>query len=340
MCGLAHLQVLLKRWTSREQPPENLTLEDRLIFLLAKNPQGVMGARIPALYRDEYGEPMRLGARRKLKDVLLATGKVQMIGPEGPGDKLFRLRPRAKAEMEAKYDLGYEHAEPQEEEPLEGREEEEDFFFMSPLRPPAPTHAPTPPAIEGFGPSAPGSSSLSRHLFSSLSNEAAAGPDLLPLPPPGFNPIITRPGARSQVGMRPQSAPQNPLEMPAASPPLPSRPEPAYARHLQHRSWDANTAKAALGQYSQFSQFNMGMGGAEASQPQFPPQQYPPMSMQQQQQSQQQAALQSQLQSLHQSQNRNQNRDQPFTPHSSPTKSPKMKNVGPSMGNEFSILQS
>ena len=83
-------QVLLKRWTSREHPQEDLSLEDRLILLLAKNGQGVMGARIPALYRDDYGEPMRLGARRKLKDVLLSTGKVQMIGPEGPGDKLFR----------------------------------------------------------------------------------------------------------------------------------------------------------------------------------------------------------------------------------------------------------
>jgi hypothetical protein len=83
----------LSRWTSKEHPFEELSLEDKLILLLAKNTNGVMGARIPALYRDEYGEPMRLGSRRKLKDVLLSTGKVIMIGPEGPGDKLFRCDP-------------------------------------------------------------------------------------------------------------------------------------------------------------------------------------------------------------------------------------------------------
>ena len=50
--------------------PEDLTLEGALLRLLARSAKGELGARIPALYRDEYGEPLRLRGR-KLKDILL-----------------------------------------------------------------------------------------------------------------------------------------------------------------------------------------------------------------------------------------------------------------------------
>ena len=50
--------------------PEDLTLEECLLRLLARSVKGELGARIPALYRDEYGEPLRLRGR-KLKDILL-----------------------------------------------------------------------------------------------------------------------------------------------------------------------------------------------------------------------------------------------------------------------------
>mmetsp|Transcript_15142 Transcript_15142/g.28500 ORF Transcript_15142/g.28500 Transcript_15142/m.28500 type:complete len:981 (+) Transcript_15142:116-3058(+) len=65
-------------------------LESKLLKLLMRSAKGELGARIPALYRDEYGEPLRLRGR-KLKDILLETGLVEMVGSDGPGDKLFRI---------------------------------------------------------------------------------------------------------------------------------------------------------------------------------------------------------------------------------------------------------
>lgn len=65
-------------------------LEAKLLKLLIRSTKGELGARIPALYRDEYGEPLRLRGR-KLKDILLETGLVEMVGSDGPGDKLFRI---------------------------------------------------------------------------------------------------------------------------------------------------------------------------------------------------------------------------------------------------------
>jgi hypothetical protein len=52
------------------QSPDDLSLEGRLLKLLARSTKGELGARIPALYRDEFGEPLRLRGR-KLKDILL-----------------------------------------------------------------------------------------------------------------------------------------------------------------------------------------------------------------------------------------------------------------------------
>jgi hypothetical protein len=45
-------------------------LECRLLYLLAKSGKGELGARIPTLYREEFGEPIRLRGR-KLKDILV-----------------------------------------------------------------------------------------------------------------------------------------------------------------------------------------------------------------------------------------------------------------------------
>jgi hypothetical protein len=50
-------------------------LESRLLYLLAKSNRGELGARIPTLYREEFGESIRLRGR-KLKDIL--------IGPPPP----------------------------------------------------------------------------------------------------------------------------------------------------------------------------------------------------------------------------------------------------------------
>lgn len=45
-------------------------LEGRLLYLLSKSGKGELGARIPTLYREEFGEPIRLRGR-KLKDILV-----------------------------------------------------------------------------------------------------------------------------------------------------------------------------------------------------------------------------------------------------------------------------
>jgi hypothetical protein len=49
---------------------EDLNLEYKLLRLLSRSTRGELGARIPALYREEYGEPLRLRGK-KLKDILV-----------------------------------------------------------------------------------------------------------------------------------------------------------------------------------------------------------------------------------------------------------------------------
>jgi len=61
-----------------------------LYILLARAPNGLLGARIPSLYNELYGERLRLQGR-KLKDVLMRSKKIIMIGSDGPGDKLFQF---------------------------------------------------------------------------------------------------------------------------------------------------------------------------------------------------------------------------------------------------------
>lgn len=51
---------------------DELSIEYKLLRLLSRSPRGELGARIPALYRDEYGEPLRLRGR-KMKDILLGA---------------------------------------------------------------------------------------------------------------------------------------------------------------------------------------------------------------------------------------------------------------------------
>jgi len=61
----------------------------RLLSLLKRAPHGLLGARIPDIYVAEYGEVLQM-QNRKLKDVLLSLESVEMVGVDGPGDKLFR----------------------------------------------------------------------------------------------------------------------------------------------------------------------------------------------------------------------------------------------------------
>ena len=82
-----------------------MNVDHRLFLLVAKSPGGILGARIPSLYREVFGDRLRLQGK-KLKDILLgkyiiglmsitetlvASGMVEMVGSDGPGDKLFRL---------------------------------------------------------------------------------------------------------------------------------------------------------------------------------------------------------------------------------------------------------
>ena len=53
-----------------QQGPNAAVVEERLVQVLSKYPAGVLGAHIPAIYREEYDEPLRLYGR-KLKDILL-----------------------------------------------------------------------------------------------------------------------------------------------------------------------------------------------------------------------------------------------------------------------------
>ena len=95
-------------------PPleEAKLIEKRLLYILQSlSSQGVLGAHIPAIYKDCFGEQIQLYGR-KLKDILLgnllshlvhmlifklfeitATNMVEMLGGENsPGGKRFRIR--------------------------------------------------------------------------------------------------------------------------------------------------------------------------------------------------------------------------------------------------------
>eukprot|EP01041_Mallomonas_annulata_P006891 gene6891-13969_t len=71
---------------------ESLQVEERLIHILERAPvEGVLGAHMPAIYKEMYGEQLHLHGR-KLKDVLVGTYVVEMLGGENsPGGKRFRL---------------------------------------------------------------------------------------------------------------------------------------------------------------------------------------------------------------------------------------------------------
>eukprot|EP01041_Mallomonas_annulata_P012049 gene12049-25246_t len=66
---------------------QDAAVQHRLYLLLRKFPDGILGSRIPIIYRDEFREPLRLRGQ-KLKDIMLALG-ADMVGEEGPGDKIF-----------------------------------------------------------------------------------------------------------------------------------------------------------------------------------------------------------------------------------------------------------
>ena len=86
-------------------------VEERLLTILENlYPQGVLGAHIPTIYKDFYGEPIQLQGR-KLKDILLGmylelygnynyqyiimnigTGMAEILGGDNsPGGKRFRF---------------------------------------------------------------------------------------------------------------------------------------------------------------------------------------------------------------------------------------------------------
>lgn len=66
-------------------------VEKRLVSLLEKSQKGILGAHIPAIYKEEYGEPLRLYGR-KLKHVLLGTNAIEMLGgDDSSGGKRFRI---------------------------------------------------------------------------------------------------------------------------------------------------------------------------------------------------------------------------------------------------------
>ena len=56
----------------QDMGPSPSVVEQRLLHLLSLAPKGVLGAHIPAIYREEFNEPLRLHGR-KLKDILLGT---------------------------------------------------------------------------------------------------------------------------------------------------------------------------------------------------------------------------------------------------------------------------
>eukprot|EP00607_Mallomonas_marina_P003645 CAMPEP_0182423766 /NCGR_PEP_ID=MMETSP1167-20130531/9855_1 /TAXON_ID=2988 /ORGANISM="Mallomonas Sp, Strain CCMP3275" /LENGTH=308 /DNA_ID=CAMNT_0024603039 /DNA_START=205 /DNA_END=1131 /DNA_ORIENTATION=+ len=73
--------------------PETWVVEKRLICILERAyPEGLLGAHIPSIYKEDFGEPIHLHGR-KLKDVLLGTNLIEMLGGgNSPGGKKFILR--------------------------------------------------------------------------------------------------------------------------------------------------------------------------------------------------------------------------------------------------------
>jgi Mg-chelatase subunit ChlD len=68
------------------------TVEQSLLKLLRDNRGGIMGAHMAMKFKEAYHRPLQLGSGRKLKEVLLATNRVKLVGGDGPGDKLFMLK--------------------------------------------------------------------------------------------------------------------------------------------------------------------------------------------------------------------------------------------------------
>eukprot|EP01042_Synura_sphagnicola_P001364 gene1364-1551_t len=62
----------------------------RLELLIRESRGGILGAQIPELYRDRFGEPLDL-RNKKLKDVLLCIESVEMFAAKGSGDKIYRV---------------------------------------------------------------------------------------------------------------------------------------------------------------------------------------------------------------------------------------------------------
>ena len=91
--GVAGGVAALENLTSEQLmslPVDRLTPDQKLFLLIVRSPRGLLGARVPSLYREHYSERLRLQGR-KLKDVILISKKIEMIGSDGPGDKLFQL---------------------------------------------------------------------------------------------------------------------------------------------------------------------------------------------------------------------------------------------------------
>ena len=58
---------------------------------MEKSPKGILGAHIPAIYREEFGEPLHLYGR-KLKHILLGSNMIEMLGGDKcSGGKRFKL---------------------------------------------------------------------------------------------------------------------------------------------------------------------------------------------------------------------------------------------------------
>jgi hypothetical protein len=67
-CAAPYIQSAL----SAEDSSSMALVEQRLLSLLSKSPKGILGTHIPAIYREQYGEALRLHGR-KLKDIFLVS---------------------------------------------------------------------------------------------------------------------------------------------------------------------------------------------------------------------------------------------------------------------------
>jgi len=78
--------------TSQSSDIHDAELHHRLFLMLKSHPEGILGSRIPTVYKDNFREPLRLRGQ-KLKDIMTGVG-AEMIGDDGPGDKVFFLKSR------------------------------------------------------------------------------------------------------------------------------------------------------------------------------------------------------------------------------------------------------